>query len=62
MSTEHLDPEHSWWYNMHTTEVEFGMQSASYDRVGPFATKHEAEHAMDKLHENANKWEEDEEL
>ena len=40
-------------------EVEHGFQSPSVDRVGPFATRAEAEHALEKLRENSAKWAED---
>ncbi|HEV7564445.1 MAG TPA: SPOR domain-containing protein [Microbacteriaceae bacterium] len=53
------DAEHRYWYNMRTGAVEQGFQSPSLDRVGPFATRVEAEHALDKLRENSAKWAED---
>ncbi|MDJ0348285.1 SPOR domain-containing protein [Cryobacterium sp. PH29-G1] len=53
------DKEHAFWYNMHTGEVEQGLQSTSLDRVGPFATRDEAAHALEKLRANSAKWSED---
>ena len=50
------DTEHQYWYNMRTAAVEQGMQSPSADRVGPFATRDEAMHALDKLRANSAKW------
>ncbi|TFD33262.1 SPOR domain-containing protein [Cryobacterium cryoconiti] len=50
------DTEHQYWYNMRTGAVEQGMQSPSADRVGPFATRDEAEHALEKLRANSAKW------
>jgi hypothetical protein len=50
------DIEHRFWYNMHTGEVEQGFQSPSINRVGPFATREEAAHAMDTLRANSAKW------
>jgi hypothetical protein len=35
------------------------MLSPSADRVGPFATHVEAEHALEKLRENSAKWAEE---
>ena len=46
----------SFWYNMKTGEVEFGFESPSVDRVGPFDTKQEAEHALETLRANSQKW------
>jgi len=51
--------EHAFWYNMRTGEVEQGFQSTSLDRVGPFATRDEAAHALEKLRENSAKWSDD---
>lgn len=53
------DGANQWWYNLKTGEVEKGFESPSANRAGPFATRDEAAHAMDKLHENARKWAED---
>jgi hypothetical protein len=50
------DTEHQFWYNMRTGEVEQGFVSASINRVGPFATREEAAHALEKLRENSAKW------
>lgn len=53
------DAEHKYWYNMKTGEVEYGFESAAVDRVGPFDTHAEAEHALEKLRANSAKWAED---
>ncbi|GAA2458957.1 SPOR domain-containing protein [Agromyces mediolanus] len=50
------DIEHRFWYNMRTGEVEQGFVSQSADRVGPFDTREEAEHALEKLRANSEKW------
>jgi hypothetical protein len=50
------DTEHQFWYNMRTGEVHQGYVSPSLDRVGPFATREEAAHALEKLRENSAKW------
>ncbi|NBX22520.1 MAG: SPOR domain-containing protein [Microbacteriaceae bacterium] len=50
----------SYWYNMKTGEVEFGFESPSIDRVGPFDTREAAEHALDTLRANSDKWTADE--
>ena len=49
-----------YWYNMKTGEVEFGFESPSVDRVGPFDTREEAEHALEKLRANSEAWDADE--
>lgn len=50
----------SYWYNMKTGEVEFGFESPSVDRVGPFDTREAAEHALETLRANSEKWAADE--
>jgi hypothetical protein len=53
------DPAEQYWYNLKTGQVEFGYESAAVDRVGPFETRLEAEHALEKLRANSAKWAED---
>ncbi|TFC00248.1 MULTISPECIES: SPOR domain-containing protein [Cryobacterium] len=50
------DTEHQFWYNLRTGAVEEGMVSLAVDRVGPFATRDEAAHALEKLRANSAKW------
>jgi len=44
------------WYNLRTGKVEHGFESPSVDRVGPFETKELAEHALQTLRENSERW------
>ncbi len=37
------DPAETYWFNTRSGEVEEGPQSLSMDRLGPFATREEAE-------------------
>ncbi|XPP25939.1 MAG: methionine aminopeptidase [Leucobacter sp.] len=55
------DPEETYWYNTRTGEVEDGPQSLSIDRLGPFATRAEAERAPEVVAERARKWAEEDE-
>jgi hypothetical protein len=50
------DGDDKYWYNLSTGEVEFGMLSASVDRVGPFDTAEEAANAPEKLRERSRAW------
>lgn len=52
--------DEKYWYNLETGQVEFGMISASADRVGPFDTEAEASHAPEKLKERSRAWAEEE--
>ena len=54
------DGDEKYWYNLRTGEVEFGMQSASVDRVGPFDTEGEAAQAPELMKERSRAWAEDE--
>ncbi|PPF24796.1 SPOR domain-containing protein [Rathayibacter rathayi] len=49
----------SWWYNLKAGTVEQGFVSPSVDRVGPFSSREEAAHALERLHENSRKWAEE---
>jgi len=48
-----------WWYNHKTGQVEEGPQSLGSDRDGPFATRVDAERALEIIAERARKWAED---
>jgi len=52
--------DEKYWYNLETGQVEFGMISASADRVGPFDTEAEASRAPEKLKERSRAWAEEE--
>lgn len=54
------DPEETWWFNRRTGEVEEGPKSLAMDRLGPFATREEAERADEIVAERARKWAEEE--
>jgi hypothetical protein len=51
--------ENKWWYNDRTGAVEQGFVSPALQRIGPFNTREEAEHAMEKLRANSAKWAEE---
>ncbi|RFA20781.1 SPOR domain-containing protein [Subtercola boreus] len=53
------DPSKQYWYNLTTGDVELGYVSPAPDRVGPFETRAEAEHALEKLRANSAKWAEE---
>lgn len=50
-----------YWFNTTTNLVEYGPQSLSLERIGPFATEIEAERALDIVAERARKLREDDE-
>lgn len=53
---ERTERPEQWWYNDRTGEVEHGPQSLGTDRVGPFASREEAQRAPEILAERSRKW------
>jgi hypothetical protein len=49
-----------YWFNLKTGKVEFGYESPSVDRAGPFESAEEAARAPETLRERARAWAEDE--
>jgi len=50
-----------YWYNVNTGEVEDGPQSPSIERIGPFATRDEAAHALTTYEQRNQAWDEEDE-
>lgn len=44
------------WFNVATKQVEEGHQSNSTDLMGPYATRQDAQRALDAAKENTEKW------
>ncbi|MEV7648460.1 SPOR domain-containing protein [Arthrobacter sp. NPDC089319] len=44
------------WYNVVTHQVEVGAQSDWTQLIGPYATREEAEHALEKVHQRNEEW------
>ncbi len=44
------------WFNTKTNQVEVGKQSAAIYRIGPFATRAEAEAAWQIVKQKASQW------
>lgn len=53
------DSQETYWFNVRTGKVEEGRQSLSIDRLGPFETREEAEHATEIIAERARQWAEE---
>lgn len=50
-----------WWYNTSTKTVESDEKASKVvDRLGPYATREEAEHALEKVAERNETWDNDE--
>lgn len=50
-----------WWYNTATQQVESDQEvGKAVNRLGPYASREEAEHAMEKVAERNEAWESDE--
>jgi len=48
------------WFNTKTQQVEVGKQALALYRIGPFATRMEAENAMQTLKARSKEWDEEE--
>ena len=51
-----MSQQKEYWFNLKTKQVEVGKQSAAIYRVGPFATRQEAEQAEKLLAERSAAW------
>ncbi len=49
-----------YWYNLATGEVEYGLQSPSVERAGPFDTAEEAAQAPEVIRRRAKAWADEE--
>lgn len=66
-SNERRDPipagtggaERRFWVNLDTGEVEEGRESPAAHRMGPYATREEAERAFDTAAQRNEDWDED---
>jgi hypothetical protein len=57
--TEQHVPEY--WFNTKTLSVEVGKQALALYRIGPFATREEAENAFEILKSRSKTWSEEDE-
>lgn len=48
-----------YWYNTETHTVEEGRQSDWSRLMGPYATREEAEHALERARERTERWDEE---
>ncbi|WP_034269120.1 hypothetical protein [Actinospica robiniae] len=53
-----IDEEAQWYYCLKHHKVEGRVGCRAKDRIGPFATQEEAEHALEKVHERNEAWKE----
>ncbi|MEU3193107.1 hypothetical protein ABZ686_21265 [Streptomyces sp. NPDC006992] len=48
-----------WFFNVETGTVEEGPQSPGKSRMGPYASREEAAHALETARERTSEWEND---
>lgn len=53
--------EGDYWYNVNTGEVEVGAQSDWTQLIGPYATRAEAQDALDRVKARNEAWDEQDE-
>lgn len=51
-----MDVDDQWWFDVVTGHVEHGPGSPNSERLGPYATKEEAEHALQRARERNEAW------
>jgi hypothetical protein len=54
-------PVPEYWFNTKTLSVEVGKQALALYRIGPFATREEAENAFEILKSRSKTWSEEDE-
>ena len=51
-----MNDDQSWWYCVRHRTVEQGAGCPGKDRLGPYATREEAEHALDTVRRRNQDW------
>jgi hypothetical protein len=57
-----MNEDQSWWYCLKHGNVEQGPGCPGKDRLGPYATREEAEHALDRVQERNEEWDAQDEV
>ncbi|HXF21030.1 MAG TPA: hypothetical protein VN597_11280 [Streptosporangiaceae bacterium] len=57
-----MNDDQSWWYCLTHQNVEQGPGCPGKDRLGPYATREEAEHALDRVRERNEEWDAQDEV
>ncbi|MFC5906222.1 hypothetical protein [Streptacidiphilus monticola] len=53
------DVDHQWFFCLKHHRVEQGQQCPARNRLGPYATEAEAAHALERVAERNDEWDED---
>ena len=51
-----MDDDQSWWYCLKHRTVEHGAGCPGKDRLGPYASREEAENALELVRERNQEW------
>ena len=51
-----MDTDQQWWYCLRHRTVEQGAGCPGKDRLGPYPTRQDAEHALDTVHKRNEDW------
>lgn len=51
-----VDGAEQWWFNLITQKVEQGSGAPNRERLGPYASKEEAEKALERARERSEAW------
>jgi len=56
-----LEGEDLWWFNLRTQKVEQGPGDPNSERMGPYATRAEAETALERARARTESWDAEDE-
>ncbi|WP_144942555.1 MULTISPECIES: SPOR domain-containing protein [Kocuria] len=48
-----------YWYNLYTKQVEEGAKDDYRQLIGPYATREEAAHALERAAQNTKRWDDE---
>jgi hypothetical protein len=54
-----VTPEKHWWWSIERGQAEYGFGDFLDQRLGPYDTQEEAEHAMDRVRRRNEEWDND---
>ena len=46
----------AWWFNLNTQRVEEGEGDPNSERLGPYATREEADGVLERMHRRNEEW------
>lgn len=57
MGIQEIDDENAYWWSLTKQRVEQGPGEPNSERLGPYRTRQEAEHALERAKQRNEEWE-----